>query len=262
MRIGTFEVDDKDGAEIDGILSNFYGTKCRVTGGGSNIDGGAAINGMHYKLDIDNGRHASIKISRGFSTHGPELAVRDIRKLLKLESYRAELVAGFPMNGEMWREAKCLLVDWGKQNQRINLGVLDPHLPSEDREKFLKEVAINGALACSLGLWDRSIKNYVWDEASKRLISIDHEDFYDDVDIDTDIPQGISIIMVKFFGENWYIKELLASKFTGIFSEMWGTIEENKIIIQKIFQKYGHKPENLIPRIGKGPAAHLDLIMK
>lgn len=35
-------------------------------------------------------------------------------------------------------------------------------------EEFLHQIAINAAMSCFLGIWDREPRNFVWDTAEKK----------------------------------------------------------------------------------------------
>ena len=262
MKIGKYDLNEKDAIRISKILSDFHNITCHVIEGVANDAGRSGQENKQYRLNIDNQKYTSVKLRYDeHSSHLAELVVNDIRKELKLENYKVKRISGFPMNGDKWRTGDCLLIDWGIQNSRVDLNCLDPSsLNSEDKEVFFEEIATNGAMAYALGLWDRGNRNFVWDKTKRKIISIDHENFTN-LEIDLEIPDGIASVMTRFFGINWYEDKKRKTRFTEIFSKMWYVIAEIKDTINKIFQNHGYQTKSLIPRIEKGPSIPLSLIM-
>ncbi len=263
MKIEEYELDEKDAIQANCIISDFINYTCQVIDGGAHGMGRSILEDKQYRLNIDNQRYASVKLRYDKNTsHRVELVVNEIRHKLKLPNYDIKRISGFPMNGDKWRQGDCLLIDWGVQNTRIDLAHLEPSsLSEEEKNIFLKDLARNAALSCALGLWDRNIRNFVWDKADKKLISIDHESF-SIKDVDMKIFREIANIMIKFFGTKWHIDKTRKTIFTEIFLKTWHDIDEIKTEIFKIFKKHQCYTTGLIPRIEKGPVAPLKIITR
>lgn len=262
MKIGEYEIDDGDHLRINAVLSDFMGYTCKVLDGIAAGTGRSVKEDKQYRLNINNQNFASVKLKYDANTsHLAEYVVNEVRDMLAIGNYKVKRISGFPINGDKWRGGDCLLIDWGTRNRRIDLDSLNPSSLNEDElEKLFDEVAKNGAFAYALGLWDRDNRNFVWDNADKKIISIDHEVFSRQ-EVDQEISAGIANVMTKFFDVNWYEKEDLETRFKEKFSGMWYAIAEIKSEIEKIFQKHGYQARSLIPRINKGPGIPLSLIM-
>lgn len=263
MKIGEYDIDDTDELKINTILSDFLNFTCTVVGGTPNGAGRSVKEDKQYRLNIDNKRHASVKLRYDKqSYHQVELIVNEVRDKLGMTNYDVKRISGFPMNGEKWRKGDCLLIDWGIQNTRTDLATLNPeYLSQEEKDIFFEEIAVNAAFAYCLGLWDRENRNFVWDKTDKKIISIDHESLLIE-DVDLSIPTGISNVLTKFFGENWYDDKTMRTNFTNSFSSMWYSIAKIKTEISEIFEKYDRSPNAFpISRIDKGPNIPLGLIM-
>ena len=263
MKIGEHDINNTDLLKINIILSNFFNFTCNVIDGIAAGIGRSVNEDKQYRLNINNDLYASVKLRYdNVSYHQIELLVHDVREILGLANYDVKRIPGFPMNGEKWRQGDCLLIDWGIQNNRIDLVTLEPtQLSAEDTRILFEGIATNAALAYCLGLWDRNNRNFVWDKTDKKLISIDHESFIKE-NYNNTIPSEISSVLTKFFGDNWYDDDEQKNDFTNIFSLMWYEIAKKQEAITEIFEKYEQSSAiSVLDRIKKGPAIPLGLIM-
>jgi|GEM_PF-4558425 hypothetical protein len=263
MKIGDHELNETDSIEANRIISEFLNQPSSIIGGDRSYGNGRSFQeDKQYRLNIDNTRYIGLKLEydKGFR-HENEFLVRDIRMKIGLPNSTIKRINGFPMDGQKWREGECLLSDWDVIGQRIDLQNLTPAMVSQDKVVFLEELGKNSALSYTLGIWDRSANNFVWDKTNKKIISIDHEALTDN-EIDVSITASLSNIMMKFFGPNWYTDKDSRLTFESGFNSIWAEIVKQRNDIVIIYDNYTIGKKHLfLQRISKSSAVPLSLIM-
>jgi len=234
MKIGEWELAEDDQNAANRIVSSFLNSDTKIIKGEA-PSGRAGKEDMNYCLTTNIKNNVGIKLPfNKKSDPEVEFLVNQVRELLGIASFKIEKIDGFPMDDKKWRKGYVLMSDWGPEDVRINLRELDPVNIMGDEKNFLHEFAVNAAMSCFLGIWDREPRNFVWDKNMKKIISIDHESL-SRKPFDWDIFFSLSKVPKKFFGEFWYDKEDLKLQFSSSFSETWYKMAINKDPILKIY---------------------------
>ena len=264
MKIGQYELGDVDSKEVNRIISEFLNQPSIVDGGDRSYGNGRSFQeDKHYKLSINNSRYAGVKLEYGSGySHDIEFLVRDVRTEINMPNSTIKKIQGFPMDGEKWREGVCLLSDWDVIGRRIDLLNLMPNMISQDKWAFLEELGKNSALSYALGIWDRSMNNFVWDNQNRNIISIDHEALVS-TGVDETVTSGLSNVTVKFFGHNWYADKDSKLTFESGFNSIWAKIVRQRENIISIYNSYKIDKVTLFTqRISSPPTVPLSLIMR
>ena len=81
MKIGKYDLNEKDAIRISKILSDFHNITCHVIEGVANDAGRSGQENKQYRLNIDNQKYTSVKLRYDeHSSHLAELVVNDIRQ--------------------------------------------------------------------------------------------------------------------------------------------------------------------------------------
>ena len=262
MKIGRYDVRGDDETNANKIVSAFLKRDSKITGGFA-PGGKNSLNDRHYCLNTDVLQNVGIKRkSHDICDLNVELVVRDIRERLAFTRYKIERISGFPINGDRWRKECLLISDWGKEGSRTDLRVLAKNNSGFNREKFLREFAVNSALSCFLGFWDRALRNFVWDNDEEKIISIDHERLYSEI-INTELYERLSGCIKEFYGTNWYDADDNKEVFSHAFRITWECVISNIDEIGDICKRYGFSKvaELLYLRRSLGPDFFIGNIM-
>lgn len=237
MKIGEYEIIGTDKECADQIIANFLETPVEILKGEA-PSGRNGHDDKNFCIFTNISQNVGIKRQfRDYTDLDVELVLRDIRTRLNFFGFKIEKINGFPMDGNNWRHCCLLISDWGPEGTRIDLDRLTRDQINEHREEFLNEFAVNSAISCFLGLWDREPRNFVWDTAQRRIISIDHEKFHTKP-CDFEVYEQLSRCVKKFFGDDWYDDPILNEAFTTRFVDTWELLVTNLVNIGDIYRRY------------------------
>lgn len=254
MKIGEYEIIGTDKECADKIITDFLEIRAEILKG--EAPGGR--NGNDDKnFCIFTNILQNVGIKRQFRDHTDldvELVLRDIRNTLNFSGFKIEKIKGFPMDGDNWRNGCLLISDWGPEGKRIDLNRLTRDQINENRNEFLNEFAVNSAISCFLGLWDREPRNFVWDTAEKRIFSIDHEKFHTKP-WDVEICEQLSRCVKKFFGNDWYDDPILNKTFSTQFIDTWELLVTNLVNIGDIYRRYQFSRKSMLLNLRRDKGA-------
>jgi len=263
VKIGEYEIADTDKKCANKIVTEFLEQEVEIIKGELPSSGRSRKNNKHFVLKTDIQQNVGIKIPfNERSDLDVELVVKEVRDTQNLFGYKIEKISGFPMDGDEWRNGCLLISDWGKEGIRINLRELNQSQVSAYGSEFLNQLAVNSAISCFLGVWDREPRNFVWDTIEKKIISIDHEKFYSKP-WDLELCEHLASCVKKFFGDLWYDQQNLQREFSEEFNSTWEILANNISAITEIYKKYNFSTRSslLQLRINKGADFFLGNIM-
>jgi len=262
MKIGEWELDVDEESKANEIVSRFLNSETKIIEGNA-PSGRAGKEDKNYCLTTSIKNNVGIKLPfNKRSDPEVEFLVNEVRELLGVTGYKIEKIDGFPMDHDKWKGGDVLITDWGSEGIRTNLRELSSFDIAGDETIFLEEFAINAAISCFLGLWDREPRNFVWDKNLKKIISIDHETL-SRKPFDWDVFSSLSKVLTKFFGEFWYDTQELKLRFESSFSSTWYKMGTKKAEIIEIYEKnHFTVRKNLVDqRLKKNPSFPLSNIM-
>lgn len=259
MRFGNAYVSGGALLRINQIASNFYDQKCRVVSAAA-PDSGRSAEGNQYRLEVSNGRFASIKLA--YDTPEDlywEVFMSDMRKLLGLAHYSVEAGNSFPLDG--WLEKDYIIMDWGPIGRRLDISRPEARKSiAENSEAFLSQMGRVAAQNFLFATYDRKKEHFIWDLDDHTLFSIDHE-------ITTADRLAILFYfrdeMKCMYGDSWFDDQGLSGAFGSGFTSTFRKAEGNRdaIALKYDSRKLGRHGKGFIDRINYGARSSLQRIM-
>ena len=258
MKIGEYFIEESDKKCADIIVTKFLEQDAKILKG----DAPSGRNGSNDKnFCLYTNILQNVGIKRKFREHTDldvELVMRDIRNKLNFSGFKIDKIKGFPMDGNDWRNEWLLISDWGKEGIRTDLKRLERNQIDDDVDEFFHQIAINSAISCFLGIWDREPRNFVWDSAERKIMSIDHEKFHTKP-WDVEICEQLSHCIKKFFGDDWYDNPNLNKEFTDVFNTTWNTLITNIADVGDIYRNYQFSKRAMLLSLRKNKGSNFFL---
>jgi len=218
LKIGTQELTSEETIAVNKTITNFLDSTSTVIEGVPPDEGSSRNNGNQYRLDVNDERYVSVKLSQHTSDSiNRELFTAETREILNVPHYRVQKKNNFPLS--TWKNKDYIIMDWGPKNKRFHIGRSEVQQSLKDnKERFLEQMGMVATQNYLFGISDRKKEHFIWDLDDHVLFSIDHE-------LLTDNPQEVTNYfnneLKNLFGEKWFDEEKLSTVFSNSFNTIF-----------------------------------------